>query len=228
MKKIMLLAAIAVFSFSSLVAQDIRFGVKGGVNFANLAGDFGASGYDDDLRDAKMKVGFHIGGLAEVKLSEKFALQPEVQFSNQGFKSSYEDFDEDRSVDYKVDLYYINVPIMAKFFPIENLAVEAGPQIGVLISAKNELNDAQNDLNSELGEDEVDTKDLYKTIDFGFNIGASYELESGLFFAARYNIGITKVDEEDIYDDIYDDVDFGVFSFSRKNRVIQLSVGFMF
>lgn len=170
-----------------------------------------------------MKVGFHIGGLAELKLSEKFALQPELLFSSQGFKSNYYDLD-DRKVDYNVNLSYVNIPIMAKFFPIEGLSIEAGPQVGFLVSAKNELNDYNNE-DLEPGESEIDTKDLYKSLDFGINIGASYEMESGLFFSARYNLGLSKVDDEDFYGDV---ADFGIFSFSRKNRVIQLSAGFMF
>ncbi|EGV43942.1 PorT family protein [Bizionia argentinensis JUB59] len=222
MKKLFLFAVVAVFSLASISAQDIRFGVKGGVNFANIAGDFGVAGISTDLEDAEMKVGFHIGGLAEFKLSEKFALQPELLFSNQGYKSNYLDND-DRKVDYNVNLNYINIPIMAKFMLIEGLAIEAGPQVGFLISAKNELNDSNNDLVSD--DTKIDSKDLYKTLDFGLNFGVSYELPSGLFFSARYNLGLSKVDDEDYYGDV---VDLGIFSFSRKNRVAQISAGFMF
>ncbi|WP_417200793.1 porin family protein [Bizionia sp.] len=223
MKKLLVCAAVAVFSMGALSAQDVRFGVKGGVNFANLAGDFGVSGFDEDFQDAEMKVGFHIGGLAELKLTEKFALQPELLFSNQGFKSTYFDID-DRKQDYNVNLSYVNIPIMAKFFPIDGLSIEAGPQIGFLVSAKDERNDYYNDYLEE-GDVKIDTKDLYKSLDFGLNFGASYEMESGLFFTARYNLGLSKVDDEDFYGDF---ADFGLFSLSRKNRVIQLSAGFMF
>ncbi|MBP93710.1 MAG: hypothetical protein CMC55_06290 [Flavobacteriaceae bacterium] len=223
MKKLFLSTAIAFFSFATLSAQDVRFGVKGGVNFANVAGDYGYTGFDEAYGDSEMKVGFHIGGLAELKLSDKFALQPELLFSSQGYKSNYFDFD-DRKVDYNVNLSYVNIPIMAKFFPIEGLSIEAGPQVGFLVSAKDEFNDYENDLFDD--DEDIDTKDLYKTIDFGLNFGVSYELPSGLFFSARYNLGLSKVDDEDYYDDI--DGDFGLFSFSRKNRVIQLSAGFMF
>ncbi len=230
MKKLFLSAAVAVFSFASLSAQDISFGVKGGVNFANIAGDFGAGDLYDD-NDTKMKVGFHIGGLAEIMLSEKFALQPELLFSMQGAKSEY-DYDDgfdSESFESKINLSYINLPIMAKFYPIENLAIEMGPQVGFLVSAKSDYESTYTTGGvtvSESGDDDV--KDQYKGIDFGLNFGASYKLDSGLFFSARYNLGLTKVDDDDYYDDI--DGDLGIFSstFSRKNRVIQLSAGFMF
>lgn len=227
MKKLFLMAAIAVFGFtSSLNAQNVSFGVKAGVNFANLAGDFGYNDgyYDGYSRDTKAKVGFHIGGLAEIMLSEKFALQPELLFSSQGYKTEYYD-DNDNKQDNNVTLSYITLPIMAKFYPIENLAIEMGPQVGLLISANDEEVEYYNDLYPE--DDQIESKDLYKGVDFALNFGASYKMDSGLFFSARYNLGLAKVDDEDYYDDGIDD-DFGLFSFSRKNRVIQLSVGYMF
>ncbi|WP_417238152.1 porin family protein [Bizionia sp.] len=220
MKKLLVCAVVAVFSIGSLSAQDVRFGVKGGLNLANLVGDFGIYDGYYGVDDPEMKVGFHIGGVAEVKFSEKFAVQPELLFSNQGYKSKY-DF-AGAKADYKVNLNYINLPIMVKFFPIDGLSIEAGPQVGFLIAAKDELNDYEISIDPE-DPDNVDTSDKYKSIDFGMNIGAGYELPSGLFFAARYNIGISKVDD-------VDDGLTGIFSgsLSRKNRVFQLSAGFMF
>lgn len=220
MKKVFLCAAVAVFSFASLSAQDVRFGVKGGLNLANLGGDFGIyDGYYGGS-DAEMKVGFHIGGVAEIKFSEKFAVQPELLFSNQGYKSKYSF--AGASADYNVNLNYVNLPIMVKFFPIQGLSIEAGPQVGFLISAKDELNDFEISIDPNDPEN-VDTSDKYKTLDFGMNIGVGYELPSGLFFAARYNIGVSKVDDTD-------DGFYGILgsSLSRKNRVFQLSAGFMF
>ncbi|RZJ55928.1 MAG: PorT family protein, partial [Flavobacterium sp.] len=38
-------------------------------------------------------------------------------------------------------LSYLNVPIMAKYYVIEKLSLEAGPQIGFLLSAKNQVDD---------------------------------------------------------------------------------------
>ena len=80
MKKIVLsIAAMLVFGFAN--AQDVRFGVKGGLNIATLTGD---------VQDASTKVGFHVGGFAEIKVSDKFAVQPELLFSTQGAKSDEE------------------------------------------------------------------------------------------------------------------------------------------
>jgi len=228
MKKVLLLAAIAVFGFTSVNAQNVSFGVKAGMNISTIAGDFGNYGdyyYGETYREASSKIGFHVGGLAEIMLSEKFAIQPEVLFSSQGYKTDYYD-DNDNKQDNNVNLSYITLPVMAKFFPIENLSIEAGPQVGFLISAKDDEIDYYNDLYPN--DEQVETKDGYKGTDFALNFGAGYKLDNGVFFSARYSFGLSKVDDEDFYNDPeYGDI-YNNFAFSRKNRVFQLSVGYMF
>ncbi|MFL0354499.1 porin family protein [Xanthomarina sp. GH4-25] len=228
MKKVLLMAAVAVFGFSNMNAQNVSFGVKAGMNISTVAGDFG-NYYDywdgDQTRDSKSKVGFHVGGLAEIMISEKFAVQPELLFSSQGYKTSFYDIDDNKK-DNNVNLSYITLPVMAKFFPIENLSIEAGPQVGFLISAKDDESDYYNDMFPD--EEEIKTKDAFKGTDFAMNIGAGYKLDNGVFFQARYSFGLSKVDDEDYYNDPdYGDV-YNNFAFSRKNRVFQLSVGYMF
>ena len=64
---------------------------------------------------------------------------------------------------------------MAKYYVAEGFSLEAGPQIGFLMSAK---------MKAESGGDseEIDVKDDLKSIDFGINFGAGYKLENGLNF----------------------------------------------
>lgn len=232
MKKVLLTAAIAVFGFTSINAQEetvknsskVSFGVKAGMNVATIGGDFGNyyDYYEGDASDnIKSRVGFHIGGLAEIMISEKFAIQPELLYSSQGFKTEYS-FGSERA-ESNVNLSYIHLPVMAKFFPIENLAIEAGPQVGFLVSANEDYEYTDSDFPDDNESSDEDIKDSVNGIDFAFNFGASYKLDMGVFFSARYNVGISKVDDNDYYDDFYDD-----YSFSRKNRVFQLSVGYMF
>ena len=189
MKKLMLLAAVAVFGLSNVNAQEVKFGVKAGVNFASLTGD------DADGLDGK--TGFHVGGVAVIGISEKFAVQPELVYSSQGAKDTEEGVD----VDYNLD--YINLPVLAKFTVAEGFSIEAGPQVGFLMSAK---------VKAE-GES-FDIKDDLKGIDFGGAIGLGYKMDSGLNFAARYNLGLGNIADFDGGD--------------LKNNVIQLSVGYNF
>lgn len=207
MKKLCLF--IAVVSFTFIVnAQDqptsdvgVKFGVKAGVNFATIGGD--------DTSGIKSRTGFHVGAVAEISIIEKFSVQPEILYSAQGYKWS-EDGDEGTE---KYD--YLNFPVMAKYYVAEGFSLEAGPQIGFLLSAKW---DYKSGSYSESG----DAKDYLKGVDVGFNLGVGYKLDIGLNFGARYYLGLS-----DIYDtsDYYYDYDY---SGSNHNNVFQISVGYMF
>jgi len=224
MKKV-LLSAVALFVFGVASAQ-VKFGVKGGVNFATFTGA-GA-----DLIDAKMKVGFNVGGFAEIKFNDKFALQPELLYSLQGAKGVSTDSNGllNSSEDVKQNLSYLNVPVMVKFYPIKSLYVEAGPQVGFLVSAKEKTDGTEIDFNEVSGNEELvnvstneDVKDFYKSIDFDFNIGAGYEFTENLFAGVRYSIGLTDVS------DVPTTISFfGVSGFEMKNNVLSLSLGYKF
>ncbi|MGH2665844.1 porin family protein [Flavobacterium sp.] len=184
MKKVVLTAA-ALFAFGFANAQEVKFGVKAGLNLANLSGD---------LENTSMKASFHVGGFAEIKLSDKFGIQPEVLYSVQGA-------DVDGGT---YEFSYVNVPVMAKFYPIPQLSLEAGPQIGFLTSAKGK---------PDSGPD-VDVKEFLKSTDFGVNVGASYNITDNFLAGLRYNIGLANISDEENGD--------------IKNGVLSLSVGYRF
>jgi len=73
-------------------------------------------------------------------------------FSTQG--TTIEGYDGDSNNNVKLN--YLNIPVLAKYYITDAFSVEAGPQIGLLLSAKSR------------GED---IGDLYKSSDFGLNLG---------------------------------------------------------
>lgn len=166
MKKI-ILSAIAVMAFGFTNAQSTRFGVKAGLNLSSLTGD---------AQDAKSLVGFQVGGFAEIKIIDKLAIQPELLFSTQGAK--FDGFDGDS--DYDTKLNYLNIPVLAKYFITDAFTVEAGPQIGFLLSAKT---------------DGDDVKDDVKSVDLGFNFGAGYNFTENLSVGLRYTLGLSSIDD---------------------------------
>jgi len=234
MKKIILSAA-ALFVFGFANAQDLKFGAKAGVNFANLTMDY--SGEGDFSEDNAMKIGFHVGGLVEIKFSEKFALQPELLFSTQGTKTESSENDGDgfvSSYEATTNLAYVNIPIMVKFYPIPSLYIEAGPQVGFLVSAKEKAEGSAtyttfdgegNPITvTESFETDEDVKDFYKSIDFGINVGVGYEFTENLGANVRYNLGLSDISETP---DEFDDFGFGDL-FKTRNQVIQLSLAYKF
>jgi hypothetical protein len=183
MKKLLVVAAVAVFGLGNVAAQDIKFGAKGGLNFATLSGD--------NTGDIEMVTAFNFGLMAELPITEKFSFQPELLYSGQGFSAGNN----------TVALNYLNVPLMGKYYLSKGFSLEAGPQIGYLLSAKNE---------------DVDVKDSFKSVDFGANFGVGYKLENGLNFSARYNLGLSNINNVNGIND------------KNKNSVFQVSVGYFF
>ncbi|MCK8520263.1 PorT family protein [Aquimarina sp. D1M17] len=194
MKKILVFAVLASFSFfGNAQEESIRFGAKAGLNLGNVKGD---------NENTDMRTSFHVGALAEIPISEKFAFQPELLYSSQGNKVDESDFESTTKLD------YLQVPLMGKFYVAEGLSLQAGPQVGFLLAANSEGEDNGVDFDE-------DVKDQLKTIDFGLNLGAGYQLDMGVFFDARYNLGLSN-----ILDDSGD--------LSVQNSVFQFSVGYKF
>jgi hypothetical protein len=220
MKKVAI-TAFAMLSISLASAQDIRFGVKAGANFATLTGDAVAD-------DVEMKAGFHAGGLVEFKFTEMLSLQPEVLFSLQGAKTSDRDDDGLGNIERtesKVNLSYINVPIMLKFYPVKGFFIQAGPQVGFLVSAKSKdettFTDPGNLVTTQ--STETDIKDDLKTVDVSFNAGLGYDFTDNIFVDARYSFGLTNVYDAPDFLDV-----FGISELDAKNSNISVSVGYKF
>lgn len=163
MKKISILTALCLLTFLTSNAQDFTFGVKGGINIASIGGNAYAG-----LGGLGSKVAFHIGGLAEIPISEKFAVQPELLYSSQGSNWAL------NSSGSKLKLDYVNVPLMVKYYIIEGLSAEAGPLAGFLLSTNADKED-------------------FKSLDIAFGIGGSYKIGDNLFVGLRYNKGIMNI-----------------------------------
>ena len=185
MKTILLLITVTSLSlFANAQSADTHFGIKAGLNISSL-----------DVKDGvdfNSKAGFHIGGLAHVHLGPHFAVQPEVVYSEQGGK--------DGSDRWKIN--YVNVPVLLQYMAGNGFRVQTGPQLGIKTSAK-----------IKSGDVEVDNHDV-RTGDFSWAVGASYISAAGLGLDARYNIGITNVNDADVPE--------------VRNRVFQVGLFYQF
>ncbi len=208
MKKLLIFTAIVLFGFTNVNAQEeMQFGVKGGLNISNITGD------DVDSFDSRTCM--HFGVVMELPISEKFSFQPELLYSCQGADYSEDFIDLDGTIksvnaayEGTVKLDYLNIPLIAKLYVSEGFSLEIGPQVGFLISAKDEY-----DWNGNTGEEDI--KEYVKGLDIGAVIGVGYKLEGGLNFGGRYNLGLT---------DANDGYEVGTY----KNGVIQAYVGYFF
>lgn len=165
MKKILLAAVLFMATSATIQAQLLQIGVKGGVNFASQTGD----AFPEQNFDKEGITSFHAGLVAEIKLLERFSVQPELLYSTQGatYKNAVTEF--------KNELGYISIPVMAKFYLTDSFSLEVGPQASFLVSEKN-------DFNVEDGE----------TFEFGLNAGLGYKITKNFFVQGRYGLGLTE------------------------------------
>jgi Outer membrane protein beta-barrel domain len=205
MKKIILSVTLLVL-FQNLTAQNVRFGLKGGLNVANQKFTGSLSPTNSSI------IGLNIGVFTEIKFSNEIALQPELLFSMQGSSFDLRVSDGFTTVDTsnKFDLGYINLPVMLKYYASEDFFIEFGPQVGFLINA---------DLETKANGRSVkqDLKKLFTNNDFGLNFGLGFNVNPNLFFDARYNLGLSNIAEVDSNSDD-----------SIKNRVFSIGIGYRF
>ncbi len=235
MKKILLTALLAVGMCCTAIAQDdkkntpIKFGVKAGINLANASGNGIDLFTDGEKSDSKL--GITIGAFLEYEISEKFSIQPEIFYSQQGFKKNISNSDE-----FTLKLDYINIPILAKYNASDNFSFLLGPQIGFLLSSKLDREQEERPLVAVKSDEvETDSKEFFKKTDVGLNFGLHYEFDNGLGINARYYVGL-----KDIFDfttaDVITDSNFQDKAtveregndYVIKNNVLNVSVFYTF
>ncbi|SFQ41563.1 porin family protein [Hymenobacter arizonensis] len=150
-------------------------GVKVGASLSGFAGE--------DTKSLENIFGFHTGLFANLSLSNHIAFQPELLYSQKGTKQPLNSpgFEKNYAT-YRFN--YVDVPL-AFHVNTNGFFVEAGPQVGFLLSAK-----------SKVGNASTDIKNSYNSIDFGYLAGLGYQRKSGLGAGLRYNGAFTNIGKE--------------------------------
>lgn len=190
MKKLFVLVAALFMFFGTQAQSDITVGPKVGFNVSNISNS-----------DANSKFSFHLGGFAEFKMNDFFAIQPELLYSRQGASDKIE------GVKYKLRVNYLNIPVLAKLYVLDELSVDLGPEFAFALNAKEKAKAG--------GTTTKNTIDDVNTFVVNFAIGLSYNWED-IMFSARYNLGLSNVFDKDYAGG------------NNKNHVFQLSVGYRF
>jgi hypothetical protein len=88
----------------------------------------------------------------------------------------------------------------------DGFRVQTGPQVGLLLNAKSEHNNAEADIDNN-----------YKKGDFAWTFGAGYLSHSGLGVDVRYNLGISNISKTtpDVMNRVWQ---FGLFYQFRDRR----------
>ncbi|GAA4353426.1 porin family protein [Hymenobacter saemangeumensis] len=226
MKKTAILGAalLASAAFSSAQAQDVRFGLRAGANYSNLAGNVqNESTYNN-------KAGFLGGIMINVPLVDDnfLSVQPEILYSQKGF--------ENKPVEYsgllggkqvregRVSYNYLDVPVLFKV-NAGGFIAEAGPQYSYLLSANNET---RTTTTPPLGgapstteaQNKRDVSGLNRN-ELGYVAGVGYQAENGLSLNLRYTGALSDFVKSD--NSTYFNGDLK----NARHSAFQLSLGYL-
>ena len=182
MKKITLSLTFILCTALSINAQDLNFGAKAGLNIAGIS-------FESDSYSTSSRLGFHIGGFANYKFSEKFAVQPEIYFSTGGNEW---DFNNGTTTG-ELKTSTLSIPVLLQYDVIENLVVEAGLQYNFLLSIEQKINGFSDGFE--------DISEFYKSGTIGFAIGVLYHLDAlvqGLAAGLRFTADLTNINDEEV------------------------------
>lgn len=212
MKRILAATVILLFAgkvnaqskTSSEKKDGVYFGVRAGINLSNMVKDA------DNSFSSGSKLGLNAGAFLEIPVTAGFSIQPELQFSQKGYKNTGSFLGS--PYEYKQTTNFIEVPLLAKLNPSKNFGILIGPQFSFLVSTQTKFT-----VNNSSFENQVkqDNTNLRKNI-LGGIVGI--EASSGpVVFDLRYNLDFQNNNGD------------GTTSTPKyKNQVIALSVGFRF
>lgn len=193
MKKIMFIVAMAVMAVAAKAQNavgEITLKPMVGMTIANITDSNGDS-----------KIGVAAGLEAEFGVADKFGITVGAVYSMQGTKSAASVSGYNASA--KINLDYINIPILANYYLAPGFAIKAGIQPGFKVNSELKVKSGGTEIKQDF--------DGVESVDFSIPVGLSYEF-SDFVIDARYNWGLTKI----------------VDGSDSKNSVFMISLGYKF
>ncbi len=176
MKRVIMVIAMITLSTTGALAQTdektgtdertkVSLGIKGGVNLSNV--------YDSEGEDfvADSKVGFALGGFVSIPLGRYFGIQPEIMFSQKGFKSTGTFLGSTYEMTRTTN--FIDVPILVSFKPVESVSILFGPQFSYL---SKQTDDFEGGTIDSTQEEEFSNANIRKNI-FGLTGGVDFNID---------------------------------------------------
>ncbi len=187
MKKLFI-AAFALLMAGGATAQSKgpSFGVKGGVSFSNII----KSGNSDFKTD--YLTGFNAGGFVNIPIIDRLSFQPELMFSQKGYKSEREGLILGNGT-LTQTTNWIEIPILAKISPAAGFSVYLGPQVSFLTKTKTKY---EGDFTAAQETKYEDDADKFKKSIVGGVLGASFDITKNLALTGRYALDFQKNNED--------------------------------
>jgi len=184
---LIVMALLALFIATLPAGAQVKLGIIGGLNIANLNGEDA----DGSNIDFSSRTALGVGGILDIGLSENVALRLEPMYLQKGGKFDATDPDLGTAT-FTFKAGYLEVPAFLKIALGTNTTrpyLMAGPAIGVNLSPKVNLSASGVSL-------ETDADKITKSTDFGLGFGAGVSFPAGsssIFVEGRYVLGLTDI-----------------------------------
>lgn len=187
--KLLIISALAL-STGLTFAQGPKIGIKGGASVNKITGK---------SFNNQFSFGYHLGGFATIKISEKIGIQPEVLINqtNVDTSSKFSDIYAFNKVN-GVKLNQLSIPLLLNYSPNKFVSFQAGPQYSILMNKDKTFI--------------ANGKDAFKTGDFSMLGGIQLNITKIRVYA-RYAVGLSNLNDIDDKE-------------KWKSQSVQLGVGF--
>ncbi|MEO7987965.1 MAG: porin family protein [Chryseolinea sp.] len=186
-----LLFILIILSSCFCHAQLRNFGVKGGLNVSGVTTS--ADG------NPESKLGYHVALFGQLKLNDVCSIQPEIVFSNLGYKLN----------NIRYNLNYFALPMLFKY-QYQNFFLDCGPQAAILFNA------------NRIDLDKKEKKEVtaqFNNLDFSLVSGLGFMVSKKIGLEGRFILGLTEIsniDSIDIYNKTFQITVFYVFNTQPK------------
>lgn len=187
--KLLIISALTLCT-NLTFAQGPKIGIKGGASVNKITGK---------SFNNQFSFGYHIGGFATIKISEKIGIQPEVLINqtNVDTSSKFSDIYAFNKVN-GVKLNQLSIPLLLNYSPNKFVSFQAGPQYSILMNKDKTFI--------------ANGKDAFKTGDFSMLGGIQLNITKIRVYA-RYAVGLSNLNDIDDKE-------------KWKSQSVQLGVGF--
>ena len=226
MKKSIFFSAILLFVGVSTTLK-AQFGIRGGVNLSSLSASATETTYSDYERNSIL--GYQLGLIVPLKVSDRVAIQPELLWVQKGGKSTY-GFSNSNKLVVSQTYNYVEVPVSLKLSFGQTLGngigayVLVGPYLGLATGGKTKreltIAGATTTTENSVNYDNSDKADRQKRLDYGGQVGAGVSIGK-LFLDVRYSLGFNNLLDSDT-NNSNDNSPY------LRTRGLGLTAGFMF
>lgn len=216
-----------VFFSTEKADRGVTFGIRAGLNFANVSAEANHRIYETDNRTA-----FHVGVVVDIPIVKSLYVQPGFYLQSKGAK--YEEIEDDEyysssGLEITGSPLYLQIPVLLSyrcdFSDAVQLQVNFGPYFAYGVGGKLKVEN-WNERDSEkysynfFGDDLDDFK--FNRFDCGLQVGAGFTFAKHYYVGFAYEFGLTNsIDVSREYRSLLKDM-------SVKNSNWMLGIGYNF